>query len=223
MALAREFQRPFALPGDAAEIVLVRHGSTGEGAAHAATPLLDGQSDPPLTEEGRVQSHAVSARLSAEPIAALFVTDLRRTAETARPLADATGVEPVVVPDLREVHLGDWERGEFEARIRRADPLVDRLFREQRWDVVPNAEPMERFARRVGAGLRAIADGLEPGCTAVAFVHGAVIAEACRQTAGSRGFAFLSPDNGSVTRLVRLGDGSWMLRSFNETSHLPAG
>jgi hypothetical protein len=54
----------------------------------------------------------------------------------------------------------------------------------------------------------------------VAFVHGGVIAEICRQITRSEPFAFLQSDNGSISRVVRLSDGSWVLLSFNDTSHL---
>ena len=36
----------------------------------------------------------------------------------------------------------------------------------------------------------------------------------------SRPFAFIHSDNCSITRLVVLGDGRWLLRSFNDTAHL---
>ena len=37
----------------------------------------------------------------------------------------------------------------------------------------------------------------------------------------SEPFAFLSNSNGSITRLVRMPDGRWVLVAFNETAHLP--
>ncbi|MDQ3630349.1 MAG: histidine phosphatase family protein, partial [Actinomycetota bacterium] len=56
--------------------------------------------------------------------------------------------------------------------------------------------------------------------TAVAVVHGGVVGELCRQATDSRPFAFIHADNGSITRLVVLGGGGLLLRSFNDTSHL---
>src|SRR3546814_20869591 len=58
---------------------------------------------------------------------AIYVSTLRRTAETAAALAAALGVTPVVDPDLREVHLGEWEGGLFRQKIAEGDPIaVDR-------------------------------------------------------------------------------------------------
>ena len=50
--------------------------------------------------------------------------------------------------------------------------------------------------------------------------HGGIIGEICRQATASRPFAFVHADNGSVSRLVVHASGRWMLRTFNETSHL---
>src|SRR3954465_6492698 len=83
--------------------------------------LLDGHADPPLAPEGVEQAEAVARRLAGEPLAALFVTPLRRTQETAAPLAEATGLEPAVVPELREVMLGDWEGGKLRIHAAQGD------------------------------------------------------------------------------------------------------
>ena len=48
-----------------------------------------------------------------------------------------------------------------------------------------------------------------------------MIADACRQVTGSEPFAFPTVINGSLTRLVRLPGGRWLLLGFNESAHLP--
>jgi len=216
----RYHQRAFALPPDATEVVLVRHGASAAAVPGEPFDLLDGHSDPPLAPEGRAQAERAAARLSDQRLDALFVTPLRRTHETAAPLARAAGMTPEVVEDLREVLLGDWEGGEFRIRFAQGDPLVARIFEEERWDVIPGSEPMAAFGERVRRGLEAVVARTGPGRTAAAFVHGGVIGELCRQATRSRPFAFVHADNGSLTRLVVFGDGRWLLRSFNDTAHL---
>lgn len=216
--MPRDFQRPFALPQGATEVVLIRHGSA-RYASEAAPELIDGHSDPELTELGHRQATAVAARLAATPITGVFVTPLRRTQQTADPLARRIGRIPVVVPELREVHLGDWE-GQLNHRVAREDSLTREIFDAERWDVIPNAEPMEQFSQRITAGMEQLVEAGGPDGTVLAVVHGGVIAEACRQVTGSRAFAFLYADNGSITRLMRLPSRRWALISFNETAHL---
>jgi probable phosphoglycerate mutase len=213
-------QRAFSVPPDAVEIILVRHGASAAAIPGEPFELLEGQGDPPLAPEGEAQAWAVATRLGSEPLAGLFVSPLRRTGETAAPLVEATGLEPVVVPDLREVHLGEWEGGELRIRAADGDPLLARVLHDERWDVIPGAETAEGFAARVNAALDAIAQRVGPGGLAAAFVHGGVIGEAARQATASRPFAFIHADNGSLTRLVRFADGRSLLRSFNDIAHL---
>ena len=215
--MAPDFQRPFTLPPGATEIVLVRHGSAVRAADER---LAGGHADPPLSPEGVLQAEAVARRLGEQLLGGLFVTPLRRTAETAAPLAARTHLVPTVVEDLREVHLGDRETG-FNAQALKPDPLAARLFEAGRWDVIPNAEDMDRFTERVRRGMARLADAVGPDRAGVAVTHAGVIAEACRQVTQSHAFAFLYAENGSLTRLMRLASGRWALRSFNDTAHLP--
>ena len=215
-----DFQRPFAPPAGAQELILVRHGSVTQPPGGDGPPI-GRQNDPPLDERGRHQAAAVAVRLEEEPIAAVFVTNLRRTVETAAPLIAVRGEEPTVLEDLREVELGDWEHGELMRRAAADDPHFQRVMREQSWELIPNAETAAAFAQRVGRGLLAAAAASGPDSVAVAYTHSAVIAEACRQVTGSEPFAFLAVSNCSLTRLVHMPDGRWVLVAFNETAHLP--
>ena len=82
---------------------------------------------------------------------------------------------------------------------------------------------MHALARRVRAGIAAIVAAVGPGAVAAAVLHGGVIGEVCRQATGSRPLAFVHVDNASVSRLVVFPSGRWLLRSFNDTTHLGAG
>jgi 2,3-bisphosphoglycerate-dependent phosphoglycerate mutase len=213
-------QRQFALPEGATEVILVRHGASAPAVPGQRFPLLDGHGDPPLSPEGEAQALAVAEQLAREDLRGLYVTPLRRTHETAAPLAELTGLEPVVVPDLREVALGEWEGGEFRVRMAERDPVALQAVAEERWEVIPGAETMESLARRVRAGIEALVVHAGPDVRVAAIVHGGVIGELCRQATASRPFAFVHSDNGSITRLIVLPGGAWLLRSFNEGAHL---
>jgi probable phosphoglycerate mutase len=213
-------QRSFRLPADATEVLLVRHGASQAAVPGEQFEMLEGHADPPLAPEGIEQARAVGRRLAADPPDRLFVTPLRRTAETAAPLIDATGLEPHVVADLREIALGEWEGGELRIRTAQGDPLVAKIFEDQRWDVIPGAEPMEGFARRCRSGLLEVVAATGPGRRAAAVVHGGVIGELCRQAAGAPPLAFVHAENTSISKIVVFADGRWLLRSFNDTAHL---
>lgn len=213
-------QQAFVLPPDATEVLLVRHGASQPAVPGDPFPLKDGHGDPPLAPEGEVQAQKVAERLRHEDLAALYVTTLQRTHQTAAPLAAITGLEPRVVADLREIHLGQWEGGVYRIKIAEADPLAGQVFAQERWDVIPGAERTEDFSARTRAGIDRIVAETGPGRRAVAVLHGGVIGDLCRQATESRPFAFIHGENGSVSRLLVFTSGAWLLRSFNDTSHL---
>lgn len=214
-------QRRFQLAPNATEVVLVRHGATVDHVPGVPFPLSEeGHGDPPLSELGHEQAAAVGARLAQDPPDLLAITSLVRTRETAAPLVAASGLQPLVVPELREVHLGDWEAGEWRVRMAQADPIAVRVLVEQRWELVPGGERDADFAARVRAGIQKVAAAAGLGRRAVAVVHGGVIGELCRQATDSRPFAFVHAENGSLSRIVVWEDGGLTLQGFNDVTHL---
>ena len=206
-------------PPGATEILLVRHGESEPAVVGQSFKLLDGQSDPALSPEGEAEAAQVCERLASEHIDAIYVSTLRRTAQTAAPLARRLGLTPVADNDLREVFLGEWEGGGmFRKNVNDQHPLALKMFEEQRWDVVSGAEPMEDFGRRLGSAIERIAAAHTDQRVAV-FVHGGVIGEILHQVTKSQPFAFIGADNGSISHIV-ITDERWILRRFNDTSHL---
>jgi broad specificity phosphatase PhoE len=74
-------------------VILVRH------AEKAARPA----DDPPLTGAGKARAKELARVLRDIRPAAVYVTQFRRTQDTARPLATAAGVTPAVVPDAGDL------------------------------------------------------------------------------------------------------------------------
>lgn len=213
-------QRAWALPDNATEVLLVRHGASQDAIPGEPFEMVEGHADPALSPIGEQQAELVGARLATGPPDTLFVTSLQRTVQTAAPLVAATGLEPTVIPELSEVHLGEWEGGELRIRTAHGDPLVRTIFEQQRWDVIPGAEPMEEFEERTRRGLLRVVELTGPGRIAVAVVHGGVIGELTRQATSAPRLSFIHAENTSITRIVVFADGRWLLRSFNDTSHL---
>lgn len=211
-------QTRYEAPQGATEVLLIRHGASAPARPDRPFPLVNGQGDPELAPEGREQAERVGERLAGENLDAIYVTPLRRTEETAAPLARRLGLRPKVEAGLREVYLGEWEGGLFRKMVAENDPVAQRMFAEERWDVIPGAEDGEAFAGRVEESLTRLAAAHAGGRIAV-FTHGGVIAQALASATGARPFAFLAPDNGSISRLVRLGALS-SIRGFNDVSHL---
>lgn len=211
-------QHQFVSPTGSTDILLVRHGESAPAIPGHPFPLVDGHGDPPLHEAGHVQAHQVAERLKHEPIRAIFVSNLQRTAQTAAPLAGLLELNPTVLPDLREVHLGDYEGGLYRKKVAENDPALRRAMREHRWDLIPGGETNEDFEERLISAVFQIAKAHSDQLVA-AFVHGAVISQIISTATGSRPMSFLGADNGSITHIV-VTRRRVHVRRFNDTSHL---
>src|SRR5215210_1606869 len=87
---------PANLRSPVVELILVRHGLP------VRIDDADGPADPELSDEGRAQAVRLADWLRRDPIDAVYVSPMRRAIQTADPLADALGVDPVVDDELAE-------------------------------------------------------------------------------------------------------------------------
>jgi probable phosphoglycerate mutase len=113
--------------------------------------------DPGLTVTGRAQAQRLARRLSLEHVDELLVSPLPRARETAQPLAEAIGVEPVICDWLAEIASPPWQGSPFEQ--------IQKIFREHRvkpvdqhWDGLEGGEPYRDFHRRITHGLQGFLD-----------------------------------------------------------------
>lgn len=211
-------QTRFERPPGATEILLIRHGESRAATPDDPFPLVDGHGDPELHANGREQARRVGERLKGQPITAVYVSNLRRTHETAAPLCAHLGLEPRIDPDLREVFLGEWEGGLLRIKAHQNDPIIQEVFAKRRWDVIPGAESPESLTERLSRSLNRIA-AAHPDQLVAAFVHGGVIGHILSDATGARPFSFNGADNGSISHIV-MTEGQILVRRFNDSTHL---
>ena len=217
--MAEYRQVRFERPAGATELLLIRHGESRAASADHPFPMTDGRGDPELHPNGQRQAEALGVHLMTHPIEALYVTSLRRTHETAAPLARALNITPVVEPALREVSLGEWEGGLFRVKAHERDPVYMRMQAERRWDVIPGAESYTDLNARVLPALESIVRTHMNQLVALV-LHGGIIGHILERATGAAPMSFAGADNGSISRLVWTPE-RWILRSFNDTAHLP--
>jgi broad specificity phosphatase PhoE len=133
-------------------IFLARHGESDWNVAKR----FQGHSDRPLTALGREQAHALADLVASEEIDAVYTSPLSRARETAEIVAARAGLEPVALPELREVDTGSWSglsRADVEARF----PEGFARWRSggSGWE---DGETYEEMAERVIGALRTIAE-----------------------------------------------------------------
>ncbi|KQS14590.1 histidine phosphatase [Curtobacterium sp. Leaf183] len=151
-------------------LLLIRHGQTPAnvlGVLDAAVP------GPGLTELGEQQAQALPAALADRGIERVFVSSMVRTQHTAAPLADALGLEPVVLPGLREIEAGDLQGLRDQTSVQRYLAACYAWASGEREARMPGAETGEDFFDRYDDAVRQIeATGVQ---VAAAFSHGAAI------------------------------------------------
>jgi len=151
-----------------ARLWIVRHGETeynAEGRWQGAG------TDLPLNDEGRAQAEAVAARVADRDFAALYTSPMIRARQTARAIAERTGLEPVEVAALREADHGHWE-GKTKDEILAEWSAEWEAFEADPMDVRrPGGESYGDTADRVWPALEAIA-ARHPGRDVVVVTHG---------------------------------------------------
>ena len=70
---------------------------------------IQGQQDPPLSDEGQSQARALRERLHGESLSGIYCSDLARSYDTARAIATPHNLISVRDSDLRERGYGIWE------------------------------------------------------------------------------------------------------------------
>jgi len=145
------------------DVLILRHGQSEWNAAGR----WQGQADPPLSDLGIAQAREAAGVVGA--FDALVASDLDRAVTTARIIADATGLGPVVTDDgLRERDVGEWQsltRDQIELR------WPGHLANGSR---PPGWEPNESVLTRALASLHRIADHVGSG-EALVVAHGGII------------------------------------------------
>jgi len=101
----------------ATRVYLVRHGAT----VLTAEDRFAGETDVPLSDEGRGQLRKLSERLSGEAVAAVYASPLGRTMETGKILAGPHGLTVTPLDGLREISHGHWE-GRTRAEVEKEYP-----------------------------------------------------------------------------------------------------
>lgn len=179
-------------------LLLIRHGETAWNAEHR----IQGQLDVPLSASGIRQSAQLAERLAAEPIAAIYSSDLARAALTAAPLGARIGRVPQLDARLRERDFGVFQGLTL-------DEIAERFPREfERWRAreldwaMPDGESAQQLLVRVTAALTDIV-ARHPDAVVVVVAHGGVLDALYRR---ARDLAWDAPRqhqmlNASINRL----------------------
>lgn len=199
-----------------ARLLLVRHGQSTWNREHR----IQGQLDPPLSEEGRAQAVQVGRRLRSRQFAAFYASDLKRAFETAELIGEAVGLAPSPAEGLREIYLGEWEGLNTDELAQRFPQAWALWTEEPSWDVVPGGEGAAPFEARVNQQIDSILARHEHGDVLVV-THGGVIQVALHRIVGrpNHGLFPFRIENASIS-VIEKRNGRFVVSSVNDTSHL---
>jgi ribonuclease H / adenosylcobalamin/alpha-ribazole phosphatase len=197
--------------------LLLRHGAT----ELSAERRFSGRGDIALTKEGMKQASLAARKLAASPgVDVILTSPLQRARRTAEVVAEATGAPLIVDDDLIEADFGEWQGLTFaEARERWPDELTA-------WLATPDAAPPggESFAMvalRVLAALERLVQAHKDKRVVVVSHVTPIKTLVCRALLAPPEAMFrMNLDVASLTRIDNFDNGSSLLRSLNDTSHL---
>ncbi|MBE9096479.1 histidine phosphatase family protein [Tychonema sp. LEGE 07203] len=126
------------------KIYLVRHGET----TYSQTGGYCGDLDAELTPEGSMMAQQFAATYAKLPWNAVYVSPMKRTIATAKPLCDAVGIEMQLRDGLREIKYGKWEGKTVEfVREKYAQEYINWLT-EPAWNPPTEGETSVQIASR---------------------------------------------------------------------------
>lgn len=178
--------------------------------------------DSDITLNGAEQIVALAKRFEGIKLDAVYASDLYRARKTAEPLAQQNGLRTVLLPSLREMHMGRWEDCGWGV-IARDYPGCDRLFAERIQDVDHRSSGGESFlgvVRRVTEEITFLAEKNDGKSIAIVF-HGTATRAFLAKIMGFHGTEMSKtphPGNTAVTKLSY--DNGFTLEYFGDNSHL---
>ncbi len=209
-----------------AELFLIRH---ADAIPEADEIIPSGiYNDLPLSRLGREQAMTLAARLKMVSFHAAYSSPLRRCQETAAPLLEHLHLTPTIVPDIKEIRLGNPHPLPTDAHD--LETLTKALHERQaeivrlaagtgHWDAVPDSESSKEFRQRVVTAIDGIAHQ-HAGERVLVFVHGGVINAYVAEVLGLERDFFFPAANTSIT-VIRTNSTHRVLYVLNDISHLP--
>jgi probable phosphoglycerate mutase len=195
------------MPG--VELLIIRHGLP------VRIDDAQGPADPELSETGHEQARRVADWLRHEKITAVYTSPMRRARQTAAPLGEVLGLEPIVDDEVAEFDRGQHFYVPLEELKAARDPRYEALMKGESMDEV---DPYT-FREVVTVAIERIIES-NPGGTVAIVCHGGVINAYASHVLGLEFPLFFQPTYTSVNRFLASSAGHRSVASLNEAGHL---
>jgi ribonuclease H / adenosylcobalamin/alpha-ribazole phosphatase len=180
-----------------------------------------GRSDVPLTEVGVDQAAAAAKRLAPAGIDVIVTSPLLRATQTAQEVAEVTGAPVVTDEGFRETDFGAWEGLTF-AEVRQRWPAEMTAWLADPAVPPPGGESFAEVSARVTeARQRVLAGHQQQTILIVSHVTPIKTLVAAALLAPPAALYRMHLDVAALCEIDWYADGPAVLRSFNDTGHLP--
>ena len=198
------------------KVFLIRHGET----EHNKEGAITGQIDASLNEKGVEQAERLAERLEKESFDASYSSDLERTYETTRIVAETQGLKPERFKEFREMDFGDLEgepKSTWAEKVDSSD-IERHLLRPE------NGENIEEVGERFVGKLDELRKNREDEKVLVGG-HSVAIKASIMKILGLEGDEYKKLDLGNtgITELEYDEKYGWKLLRLNDTAHLENG
>ena len=204
----------------ATNVLLIRHGQSRGNAERR----FGGHTATPLSARGRNQAQTTARTLKTESVTAIYSSDLARAMDTAKPLANMTGLPVQGTSAFRERDVGVMEGLTFEDAAQQHPEQYAALLRRDFEYVLTGGESYRQLLDRARQKLGDIIDEHRGGKIAV-FSHTGTICILALHLMGALDAPELKPvwistANCGITRFELRHDGFVRVLAVNDTNHL---
>ena len=201
-------------------VLLIRHGQSKGNAERR----FGGHTATPLSARGRNQAEATARTLKSESLTAIYSSDLARAIETAKPLANMTGLTVQSTTAFRERSVGVMEGLTFEDAAQQHPEQYAALLRRDFDYVLSGGESYRQLLDRAWMKLDAVLTN-HTGGRIVIFSHTGTICILALHLMGALDAPELRPvwistANCGINRFEIRDDGFIRVIAINDTRHL---
>lgn len=201
------------------KLYLIRHGETEWN----SIKRWQGWTDIELSEKGRNQARSLGERMKNMDIDEIYSSPLKRAYETARPAAEAKGMEIKTMDCFKEINFGEWEGMTSEEISAKYGKEFDEFLKNPEEMPFSGEGSFKNVEKRIAKGFEKILEG-KNGKSIAVVTHGGIIRIAVKYLLGIEGQWFNKTwiDNTSIT-LVEIHKNYNLLRVLNDSSHINKG
>lgn len=195
-------------------VLLVRHGET----EHNKEDSITGQMDISLNQVGIKQAEKAAERLENEGFDAAYSSDLERTYETTKIIAEKHGLHPERYKEFRERGFGEYEDRNLEDYRK-----LERNFEGEKHELKPeNGESLKEVGERFIGKLNNLRKIHSKDDKILVGGHGVAIKATLMIILNSGGKVYrkLSQDNTGLTELEHSEKNGWKIIRMNDAAHL---